>query len=370
MSRGRTLSRDDVRRLRVAAQRLHRPKRSSATELVRHLTGVQAQVLSAAGLALRARTEGLTGERVAEERVRDRSIVLTWAMRGTLHLITAEDYGWLVPLVLEPRVAHAHRRLRQEGVTAEQSEVAVGSIERMLERHGPLGRSEIAERLGRRGIRTEGQAMAHLLWLAAARGVVCHGPDRGRDQRFVLVRDWLGEPEPMEREAAVAELAVRYLAAHGPSEPADLALWSGISVGDAKRIWRTIGDRLVEVQTIEGMRWRLRSGTAAAPRRSVRLLAAFDEYLLGWKDRETALPAEHRRKVNRGGGWIRPVLLVDGRALGTWSTTRTSNRLRLDVRPFTPPAPWVRRAVDSEAEDLATFLGLPVEPVLASLGGC
>lgn len=201
MSRGRTLSGDDVRRLRVAAQHLHRPKRSSATELVRHLTGVQAQVLSAAGLALRARTEGLTGKRVAEERVRDRSIILTWAMRGTLHLITAEDYGWLVPLVLEPREAHAHRRLRQEGVTAEQSEVAVRSIERMLERHGPLGRSEIAERLGRRGIRTEGQAMAHLLWLAAARRVVCHGPDRGRDQSFVLVRDWLGEPD-VEHAAA------------------------------------------------------------------------------------------------------------------------------------------------------------------------
>ena len=365
MSRGRTLTGEDVRRLRVAAQRLHRPDRSSASELVRHLTGVQSQVLSAAALALRARTEGLTGERVADARVRERSIVLAWAMRGTLHLIAAEDYGWLVPLVLGPRVAHAHRRLRQEGVTAAQSEVAARSIERMLERHGPLGRSDIAERLRRRGIRTEGQAIAHLLWLAAARGVICHGPDRGRDQRFVLVRDWLGEPESMEREPALAELAVRYLAAHGPSEPADLALWSGITAGDAKRAWKSIGDRLVEVRTIIGMRWSLRSRAGGAPRRLVRLLPAFDEYLLGWKDRETAVPPEHRTDVNRGGGWIRPVLLVDGRAHGTWSTRGTRNALRLEVRPFSPPATWIRSGIDAEAEDLGEFLGLRVEPAVA-----
>ena len=365
MSRGRTLTGDEVRRLRVAAQRLHRPGRSSATELVRHLTGVQAQVLSAAALALRARTEGLAGERVTEARVHERSIVLTWAMRGTLHLITAEDYGWLVPLVLGPRVAHAHRRLRQEGVTAPQSEVAVRSIGRMLERNGPLGRSEIAERLRRRGIRTEGQAIAHILWLAAARGVICHGPDRGRDQRFVLVRDWLGEPEPMERDPALAELAVRYLAAHGPSEPADLALWSGIFVADARRAWTSIADRLVEVRTTNGIRWSLRSRAGGAPRRLVRLLPAFDEYLLGWKDRETAVPTEHRAEVNRGGGWIRPVLLVDGRAVGTWSTNRTSNALRLEVRPFSPPATWIRSAIDAEAQDLGGFLGLRVEPAVA-----
>jgi hypothetical protein len=365
MSRDRTLTGDDVRRLRLAAQRLHRPGRSSATELVRHLTGVQAQVLSAAALALRARTEGLTSERVAEARVHDRSIVLTWAMRGTLHLITAEDYGWLVPLVLGPRVPHAHRRLREEGVTAAQSDVAVRSIERMLERNGPLGRSEIAERLRRRGIRTEGQAIAHLLWLAAARGVICHGPARGPDQRFVLVRDWLGEPEPMEREPALAELAVRYLAAHGPSEPADLALWSGIAVADAKRAWTSIEDRLVEVRTINRIRWSLRSPAGGAPRRLVRLLPAFDEYLLGWKDRETAVPIEHRTEVNRGGGWIRPVLLVDGRAVGTWSTDRTSNALRLEVRPFSPPETWIRSAIDAEAQDLGEFLGLRVEPAVA-----
>ena len=171
-------------------------------------------------------------------------------MRGTLHLIVAEDHAWLVPLVIEHRIANAHRRLRQEGVTGEQPSKAVRSIERMLAREGPLLRSEIAERLRRRGIRTEGQAIAHLVWLAAAEGVICYGPDRDGERCFVLVRDWLGPPETkMDPEAALKELAVRYLRSHAPAAPADLAAWSGIAPGDARRAWRGAQDRLVEVPT-------------------------------------------------------------------------------------------------------------------------
>ena len=148
--------------MRTAAQHLHRPRRRSAVDLVRHLTGVQAQVLSAAGLALRARTESLTAQQVDRARLHDRSIVLTWAMRGTLHLIGTEDFGWLQPLVVEPRVSNAVRRLKEEGVSADQPSRAVRLIARMLGREGSLTRSEIGERLRRRGIRTEGQAIAHL----------------------------------------------------------------------------------------------------------------------------------------------------------------------------------------------------------------
>ena len=243
MPRTKTLSDDRVRGMRTAAQHLHRPRRRSAVDLVRHLTGVQAQVLSAAGLALRARTESLTAQQVDRARLHDRSIVLTWAMRGTLHLISTEDFGWLQPLVVEPRVSNAVRRLKEEGVPADQPSRAVRLIARMLGREGSLTRSEIAERLRRRGIRTEGQAIAHLVWFAAAQGVICYGPYRDGEHCFVLVRDWLGEVKPMEREAALAELAVRYLTAHAPAQPADLAFWSGIRSSDANRAWKSIEDR-------------------------------------------------------------------------------------------------------------------------------
>jgi len=361
----RTLIDDDLRRLRTAAQHLHRPRRRSAVDLVRHLTGVQAQSLPAARLAFPARTDGLTAARVDRARLRDRSIIHTWAMRGTLYLIAAEDYGWLVPLVMEPRIRNAQRRLEQEGVPPDQPAKGVRLIQRMLEREGPLTRPEIAERLRRRGIRTEGQALVHLLWLACAEGAVCRGPDRGRDQCFVLVRDWIGEPEPRERDAALAELAVRYLKAHGPATPTDLAVWSGIRAGDARRAWAGIEDRLVQVETGRGPMWSLRGSMAEAPRGLVRLIPWWDEYLLGWKDRDPVAPPHHWRKINRDGrGWLNPTILVDGLAVGMWNTKQTPKALQVEVRPFSRLSPTVRRGIRREAEHLSEFLDAPVQPLV------
>jgi hypothetical protein len=365
MVRSATLTDQQVRRARIASQLLHRPGRRSVVDVVSHLTGVQAQVLPAASLALRARRSGLTAAAVDRARTRDRSIVLCWAMRGTLHLLAAEDHAWLVPLVIERRIANAHRRLRQEGVTGNQPEKAVRSIERMLAREGPLLRSEIAERLQSHGIRTEGQAIAHLVWLAAAEGAVCYGPDRRGERCFVLVRDWLGGrvKKEMDTDAALGELAVRYLRAHAPAEPADLATWSGIAPADARRAWRGIEDRLVEVATDRGPRWTLRRAISPPRNEVVRLLPAFDEYLLGWKDRRPIAPASRWKTIQRGGGWLHPVVLVDGRAAGTWGSERTRVGLHVDVSTFEPSRPMLRRRIDEEARDIGRFLKIEARTI-------
>lgn len=326
------------------------------------MLGVQAQVPFAAGLALRARTEGLTEAKVDRARLHDRSIVLTWAMRGTLHLVPAEDYGWVVPVVIEPHVANSHRRLRELGVTGDQPPRAVRAIQRMLARDGPLTRAEIAERLRKLRIRTEGQAIAHLVWLAAAERSVCFGPDRGRDRCFVLVRDWMGTPEPMDRERALAELAVRYLRAHGPAAPADLAFWSGLRAADAARGWAAIADRLTEVEVAGGTMWTLRSRRRdEAPAGLARLLPSFDEYLLGWKDRRFIAEPTRWRTINPGGGWYHPAVVADGRAVGTWATDRRRTGVRLEVRPFSRLVPAIRRGITPEVAAVAGYLGAPVD---------
>jgi len=371
--RGR-LSTDRLRRARVAAQLLDRPGRSKPVDLVRRLLAVQAQVPSAAAVAIATRTEGLTREAVDAARLEDRSLVLTWAMRGTLHLVTAEDYGWLRPLVLEPRIANAHRRLRQLGLTGDQPAKAERAVERMLGRDGPLTRQEILVRLRRLGFPTADEAVAyHLVWLAAAEGGACYGPTRGADRCFVLVRDWVGETKPMDRDAALAELAVRYLAAHGPAAPEDLAFWSGIRMGDVRRGWRSIAGRLVEVEAPGAALWTLKSPPREAPEGIVRLLPNFDEYLLGWKDRSFAVGPGRWKEINRGGGWLYPVVLVDGRASGTWKGERGPDSFRVEVRPFGRLSAAVRRQVAAEAESVGAFLGTPAETtfgqVLSPLGG-
>ncbi|MGH2590591.1 MAG: winged helix DNA-binding domain-containing protein [Actinomycetota bacterium] len=364
MARVETLTDLRLRRLRSGAQLLHRPKRMRPESVVQHLVGVQAQVLPSAALALRARTAGLTRASVDRARLEDRSIVLTWAMRGTLHLVSAADFGRLVPILVEPHVARSRRRLSQLGVTGADAERACGLIEAMLEREGPLTRAEIARRLERRRILTAGQAIAHLMWLAAAERGICFGPDRDGDRTFVLARDWIGTPERAERERALADLAVRYLRSHAPATPEDLAAWSGIRLRDARDAWGRASRRMTEVRTPAGPMWVPRAKVPAASAGVVRLLGEFDEYLLGWRDRDFAVRPSRRTAINAGGGLIRPVVLEDGRAVGTWKMARDS----IEVRSFGGLSTSVRRRVAVEGEDVGAFLETRIDVRFARSG--
>jgi hypothetical protein len=350
-----------LRRMRMAAQLLHRPGRRSPADVVRHLVGIQAQAPLAAELAVRARAKRVTLADLVGARLEDRSVVRTWAMRGTIHLISVEDVGWLVPLTVAPAMPTTRRRLAEEGVAWRTAERAVGLIEDMLAAEGPLTRAEIAERLRPHGVRTEGQAMAHLTWLAAARGVCCFGPPRGGRPTFVRLRDWVSEPHALEGEGALAELASRYLGAHGPATPEDLAAWSGLRAWDARRAWGLVADRLTEVETRGGTMWRLRSRRAETSPDLVRLLPMFDAYLLGWRSRDLVLPNRHRRRVIPGGGVIHRAVVADGVVRGTWSGEANDDRLRVTVSPFGRPSPALREALAAEARDVGRFRGLAAE---------
>lgn len=371
-----TLFDEAARRLRSGAQLLHRPQPGGPVgELVRRLCGVQAQALAGGGvgaqpeLALRARASGVARGQVDRARLAERSVVWTWAMRGTLHLVATDDLGWLLPVVAPARLPAAHRRLRQLGVGGDAPARAVRLIAGMLADEGPLTRGEIAERLARNGIRAQGQAVVHLVWLAAMSGVACHGPEPGGEPTFVRVRDWVGPGATLPRQVALAELTRRYLAAYGPAEPRDLAAWSGLTVTEARAGWRQVADEVTEVTVGGRPAWMLRAGRAQAPPGVVRLVPSFDTYLLGYRDRGLTVAPENARQVHPGGGWLRPVLLVDGRAAATWSAARRRGVLTVTVAPFAELAPPVREALRAESDDLARFHGLPGELVLDGPGG-
>ena len=329
----------ELRRARAAAQLLHRPRAAGVADVVGHLLAVQAQDLRAARLALRARTTGLAARDVDAALTDERSVVVAWLMRGTLHLVGRDDHPWLLALTAPTRLAANRRRLGQEGVSPDDAERAVQIIERALADDGPLTRAELAERIAADGIRTEGQAIVHLLMLAALRGIAVLGPLRDDGSHaFALTRDWLGgaPARELDRDAALAELARRYLTAHAPAEPADLATWSGLPLRDAR----------AGLQAIASAR---EAAPGAIP---ARLLPAFDPYLLGWKDRAFAVPARHAKRVQPGGGMLRATATVDGRAVGTWSAA--GGEVTLDL--FGRVAPAAKAALHADAEDVARFV--------------
>jgi hypothetical protein len=348
-----------LRRTRAARQLLHRPAGLSPGEVVRRLLAVQAQDLPAARRALRARTRGLTAEAVNAALSVERSIVRGWLGRGTLHMVAPEDYPWMLALTAPTQAADGRRRLAEEGVSEADVDRAMRIIEAALADEGPLARRELAARVAAKGIRTEGQAMPHLLRRAVLRGTAVLGPMRGAQQTVALARDWLGAAPPAslagpERDAALAELARRYLAGHGPATERDLAYWVGLPLRDARVGLQAIAGELAMLD--DGL-VDLAVGGESARRTGARLLPVFDAYLLGWKDRTFAVPAEHTPKVYMG-GLIGPAATVDGRVVARWRAVRRGDRLALDVEPFAALAPRAEAALRREREDVARFEGL------------
>jgi hypothetical protein len=357
-----------VIRERLTAQLLAgRPARTPLA-VVKHLLAVQGQDAKGARLAIRARTAGLTAADVDRSLSTDRSLVITWLGRGTLHLVASEDYPWLHALTTPQLLTANTRRLAQEGVDPGAAERGVAAIERSLAAEGPLTRLGLRERVARAGVPTEGQALVHLLALASLRGLIVRGPMVDRQHAYVLVRDWLGERGSVTRsrgavarhrgaiarDVALTELARRYLAGHGPADERDLARWAGITLGDARAGLTAIGG---ELEVREDGLVDLAGRPPPEPVPGPRLLGPFDPLLMGWRSREPVLGRHHAEVV--GGGMFRAIALVRGRAVATWRMPAG----RVVIEPFARLARSDRAALEDDARDVERFLGESGLPV-------
>lgn len=333
---------------RLTAQLLAGEPARDPVAVAERLLAIQGQDPRGARLAVRTRTTGLTAGDVDRALTEDRSLLITWLNRGTLHLVRREDYPWLQALTTPPlRTANA-RRLAQEGVSPDAADRGVAAIERALAEEGPLSRDELGEHIARAGVRTEGQALVHILFLAALRGVTIRGPMVGARHAYALVRDWLGQvPAPVDRDRALAELARRYLAGHGPADDRDLARWAGLPLRDARAGLEAIAAELD--RRPEGL-VDLAGRPPAADLPPPRLLGAFDPLLLGWISREPLL-GDHRDAITVN-GLFRPFALIRGRAAGTWSMRRDE----VVVEPFEPLTRQDAAALDAEAAAVRRFL--------------
>jgi hypothetical protein len=332
---------------RCAAQLLCGEPAASVEEVAGRLLAIQAQDPRGARLTVRARSAGLSAADV-DCGLNRRSLVVSWLNRGTLHLVRAEDYWWLHPLTTPQLRAGNARRLAQEGVPPRDAERAVVVVRDALSADGPLTRAQLRERVAAAGVRTEGQALVHALLLATIEGLVVRGPVVGRDQAFVLARDWLGAPPAaLGREAALGELARRYLAGHAPAADRDLARWAGIGLRDARLGLQRCG----AAQRADGLAELPRGARRDAPvLPPPRLLGAFDPLLLGWASRDPITgPHKHIVTVN---GLFRPFALAGGRAVATWTLTGGE----VVLAPFAELGAATTAALDADAADVTRFI--------------
>ena len=348
-------------------QLVSRRPRRDLLAVVGAVGGLHAQVLSTAELAAWARVDGLRPGELEEELWERRGLVKTWAMRGTLHLLPAAEYGlWQAALDTYDHYLKGGW-LRGFSITLEELELLLSTVREVLGGEG-LTRQELAAAVAEASGLTAlgeklGDSWGAYLKPASFRGSLCFGPNRGRNVTFVSPAAWIGAAPGPPADEAVAEVTRRYLGVYGPATAAEYSRWWGPRrPAQAIRSFRALGDEAVEVDVEGEPHWALAGQVEAiastAPPGAVRLLPAFDPYVIGSaRDVPAILDPEHKARVHRPQGWISPVLLVDGRIEGVWSHERKGGRLSVRIEPFEALPDGVRQGAEAEAGRLATFFG-------------
>jgi hypothetical protein len=354
-----------MRRHRLAG----RAPRDEAVAVAGAVLGLHAQVMTSAELTLWARVDGLAREDVSRLLWEERRLVKTWAMRGTLHLLPSTE----LPLWLGALGTYRHFLTpswsRAFGVPVGGVDGFVAAVGQALD-GPPLSRAELAQAVARiagddeLGARIGESSWGSILKPAAYRGRLVFAPSAGQAVRFTRPDRWLGALAPAPPgDEALAEVARRFLAAHAPATRDDLARWWGVSPAQAGKAVARLGAAVATVAVDGAPAWMLATDVAdaarAEPAGAVRLVPAFDQYVVGATRHAERLlpPGDVRDRVYRAQGWLSPVLLVDGRMEGVWRHERRGARLAVHVEPFRAQPAWVREAGEREAQRLAAFLG-------------
>lgn len=345
----------DLARHRLHQQGLTQHPFSTPPEVVGWLGAVQAQDYPAALWALGLRRPGMNAAQI-DQAFRERAILRTWLMRGTLHFVLPEDAGWLVALLghgPDVKVTARHRQLDLDAATLTRS---ADLLHAAAHEQPGIRRSELFARLDRAGISPAGQRGVHMLAHASLRGLLVQGAQIGRDPTFYAL-DQVAPPARLSREEAVAALARRYFAGHGPAALADFVWWSGLRITEARAGLAAVEADLERFEADGQTYWQ---AAHPAPPRLARpaghLLPAYDEFVIGYADRSASLAREDAHRVQNANG-LGAAISVNGRLVGAWTRAMKRDEVIIHAAPF---AAWTANeagAIMAAAERYGEFVG-------------
>jgi hypothetical protein len=345
----------DLAALRLSALGIAGAGAASPADAVRCLLALQAQDYPGALWSVGLRVPGATSATVEDAHARG-EIVRSWPMRGTLHLVAAEDLGWMLRLTGARMVRAAEGRRRQLGLEADDFLRAERAVRGALSGGRHLSRAELFAAFDAAGIPPHGQRGIHTLGQLAQTGVLVQS---GRD-RWALLEEWVTAPRALSGDEALREFALRYALGHGPATAKDFAWWSSLTLTDARAGLAAAGDALERIE-VDDETYYLRLGLEPAPR-GVHLLPGFDEFVLGYTDRTPQLPRRHAPTIVPGGnGMFLSTIVVDGRVVGTWKRQKATKKLiTIALNPFGTLSATALRGVRTALDRYAAFTGVEV----------
>lgn len=351
------LSAEDLQRIRLQQQKLIDPSSASVEELVGHFGAVQAQDFAGALWAVGQRKTRAT-EKMVEVALRERRIVRAWPMRGTLHFVLPQDLRWMLELLSNRIIKRMEPYFRKEGLDTGDFVKARKIVERQLRDGVTPDRTTLYQMFSDGGVDTSGQRGLFVVLKLALDRVLCFGARQGKQQTFALLDAWVPSTVRLSADESWTRLATMYFQSHGPATANDFAWWAGCNVSEAKRAMDMIAPMLRKVVFDEqDLHW----VPGPVPRRRskpmVRLLSAYDEFLIGYQDR-TSLVGDVSKKSISAESIFWSTVLVDGRIVGTWKRTLSAKGVQIQTKFFQKPSPPVVDAVENEKLRYSKFLGV------------
>jgi Winged helix DNA-binding domain len=347
----------DIALQRLTNQQIAQPSFTHPSEVVQWLGAVQAQDYLGALWAVGLRTRSAT-EQTIEQALAEKTIVRTWPMRGTIHFVAPADVRWMLE-VLTPRVVQrSKRRLTELGLDEKIIAASAEVIAKGLQGGRQLPRPALYELLEQANIVAGGQRGLHILGQLAQRQLICFGARAGKQPTFTLLDEWAPGAKSLPRDEALAELARRYFTGHGPATLQDFIWWAGLTTADAKAGLGAAAAQL-ERELIGAQEYYFAPELPPAPGRPLdaSLLPPFDEFLVGYRDRSASLDAEYNTRVVPGGnGIFNPIVVIDGRVVGTWKRTFKKDTVVMNFSPFTSWNDEQVRAISAAAECYGRFV--------------
>lgn len=353
------LTLSDIARIRFHNQQIAQTKFETPGEVIAWLGAMQGQEYAMAKWGIAQRMQEITDSEI-DQAFAEGAILRTHLLRPTWHLVTPADIRWLLALT-GPRVqavnAYMYRKLEMDNTFFKRSNAA---LTKALQGGKQLTRVELASALQQAGIETVGELrMGYILMHAELEGIICSGARRGKQFTYALLEERAPQAKSLDRDEALVELVRRYFTSRGPATMKDFVVWSGLRVADVKKgielLKPTLEHEVVDGQTY----WFTESALPKrGPSKTAQLLPIYDEYVMGYKDRNAILGLLEEEKITGGSIAFDNIIVIDSMLVGSWKRTLSKNEVLVETNFNIPLTKTEQRAVTATVERYGKFLGL------------
>lgn len=354
------MTHQEISHYRLVSQRLYETSSNSPEEIVQHLGAMQAQDYAMAKWAIGARCDAT--EAAIEEAINSAKIIRTHILRPTWHFVAAKDIHWMLDLSAPQVKRFTASAAKKYGYDSKKLDQINLAIEKMLAGNNPMTRDEIMQELNIKKTSSEDFLSAAIMMNAELDGLVCNGKMKGKQITYALLEEKVSRPKAkLTKEEALAKLAKRYFESHGPATLFDFSWWSGFPPTICKKSINAIELQLNSIHIEDQTYWFGKDVQEAKNlRESVHFLPAFDEILISYKTREASILVEHQAKAFTNNGIFKPIILENGKVIGTWKRTIKKDHAKIETQFFNVTEWKKKTALFEGIKSFENYLGTKI----------